>query len=222
MANGDLLASARKLAAALKELGGLESGLSKAHLSGNRATDVVFEVYVDLCVLLEIRDAGWTIAVQNQPGGNNALRIPMKPGAKANFPYFKASRNGSVFQVCFGTNLACKTGDTYAPDISFQHGAASLTPTFMDLEFCFDQKYSEKAKLSRDVVVAFGGYVNTLCAKNAKTKLAPFKSKSVFVNRHSIVTNTKQCSLASAALVSFGITEISVFYPQSVAPVRRP
>jgi hypothetical protein len=180
--------------------------------------DFVYEVYVDLRVLFELRKS-WTIEMRNHSA--HTLRFPRKPAHKSTFPYFAAvdAQGQELFQICFGTEYADIAGvETFAPDISFQIAGAPLGPDATHVAFCIDQKYTsadvsnQANRLDRNEIFALRGQLADLF-KPGGTLPAVFINSSVFVDRNSIVTNANESTLSPQALTTVGIAEISLFAP---------
>lgn len=100
----------------------------------------IFEFYCALRVLKDL-STNYNIEITNNTVKNV---FPKAPANKTGYPYFVAKNKttGSiVFQICIGTNIVGKAGETSAPDISFQKQNASLSPKCEDVIMIADAKF---------------------------------------------------------------------------------
>ncbi len=225
-----ILAQAKRLST---KLGNIVQAKRNLDALGTRTTPTapddgfIYEVYVDLRILFELRKSKkWTIVMQNETA--NELRLPRKPAKKASVPYFAAinSRNQELFQICFGTKYtdAAKL-ETFAPDISFQVPKSPLAPTADHIVFCIDQKYTSNtsktsARLDREEVFKLHGKLASLLRPTGTLTTIIFSDSSTFVNRNSIVTNANESTLKTQSLSKMEITEISRFVPGQSGTAR--
>jgi hypothetical protein len=215
-----LLDDAKTLARQLRSTIDGMNRLSMARYNCNsKGIDAVYEVYIDLVALKELR-ARWTLRMENSSRGR-WLDLPLNPANKANYPYFVASKEGADrFQICFGTKIEMSTGTTFAPDMSIQKPSAPVKPREDDIAFCWDQKYTESDKVDRDHLFNFAGKIKLLKPR-ATLPVEPFKLGSVWPNTNAIVTNATASTLTPEDLQKLDVVEISNASPCG-SPIRRP
>lgn len=197
--------------------------LGSASVSTKPADDFVYEIYVDLRILFELRghpNRTWTLEPRNTTAPE--LRFPRKPAQKSGFPYFAAvdNRGQELFQICFGTKFQDPTRtEDFAPDISFQVAGAPLDPVATHIAFCIDQKYTSAdvskptTRLDRNDIFTLQGQLTSLFKPSGSIPNKVFDKSSLFVDRNTIVTNANKSTLSDQSVTRTGIVEISLFAP---------
>ena len=186
-------------------------------------------LYEILCYFHIAKDAkmGFHILISGRTDmlkdGSSVARWPKKPGKKSNFSFLRLrakNQKNESFQLCPGIEVIDKHGKTRAPDANLLCQNAPDQPKHEHLRACWDAKYSIKPT-SPVSDVAVSDFVYTFKMFEAPVIPAEWStsvSGSPFV-RSGIVTNAGKSSEPDAALMEFGITEISHF-PD--APTTRP
>jgi hypothetical protein len=161
--------------------------------------DFIYEFY---CLITIIADLSEVYKVEYIPGaGEHKNCFPKNPAKKKNRPkflLFKKNETGPFCQVCPGVRISTKySPKSSAPDISFQKGNASDTPTYNDLLFIVDAKYnipsSKKKKLDIGQLYYFSGMIRDLNIGNAKRKINVKFPKLSYIDHNCLITNEDGC-----------------------------
>ena len=168
-----------------------------------------------------LKIAGATATTRN---GRRAAKWPKKPGKKANFSYISLRdfKSGSheQFQLCPGVKVTDIHGKARAPDISLLLAGAPAEPTCSHVAGVWDAKYtaSEDARVP-DVAVA--DFVYTFhqlgSPKPPPTWLGVVSNKEWRCS--GVLTNGKESTEPTAALMASGISETSE-YPSGAVATR--
>ncbi|MFV8752546.1 hypothetical protein ACNOYE_18520 [Nannocystaceae bacterium ST9] len=223
MSNKETLQQAKRLSTLLSKV---VASASKLSALGDAVDppSLVYEIYVDLRVLFEVRK-NWKLILQNAT--TVELRFPHAPGDKISYPYFLAcdKQTGSpVFQICFGTEYLSNNGTTFAPDISFQIATSPPNkPSSSDVCFCMDQKFTKDPsdRVDRNLLWELSGRMKSTLEPTGPLNVLVFASKSSFPNKcHMIVTNARESTLDTQDLTSMKVSEISEYRPRSTSKCR--
>lgn len=124
---------------------------------GNKV-DYIYEFYCGMCLLKDLSKQHRIVAHKR----NGKIVFPKKPGAKANYSYFKIYDKGGaklLNQFCFGTKIfiSGSPSTNFSSDLSIQKDNASDIPSDKDVVIILDAKYStdKDSKLSVSTIREF-------------------------------------------------------------------
>ena len=146
-------------------------------------------IYEFFCYVSILKDLKTNYTIKYIPGNN---KFPRNPAYKKNIPYFEITCKSSntKYQVCAGTKIKIKSGDTIAPDISFQMGNSPIVPESKHIILIMDAKYTIKpeSRLKFDIIKTFAMNAIDLKALLASrsninfNKFLAFKSNCLLTN----------------------------------------
>jgi hypothetical protein len=176
--------------------------------------DSMFEFY---CLVWLLNQLGKNYLITFVPGGKNTTSFPMKPGKKADWPYFKLvhkEKTMNDFQVCYGTKIefSFAKGSGPSPDISLQNINSTVAPTEVDVLLIFDAKYTGRQgkKLAKSTLEAFMQWVNSLELKDPKALALDFGSVPDFKG-NCLITNGKAIDKHLNYCLKFKVRQIGNF-----------
>ncbi len=148
-------------------------------------------IYEFKCYIRIINDLRVNNNVKFVVGSDTGNYFPKKPAKKAGKPYFLIENNFNVFQLCAGTKIETAYKTNRAPDISFQYGNASETPTYKDIFMIYDAKFTNLGKkLSYNSFSYFVTMIKDLGLGTKKENNVVFDKFCNF-DTNCIMTNTK-------------------------------
>ncbi len=198
-----------------------------ASWSGNRrafdlADDFIYELYILFSLILDL--SSYYDVDYKEGTGDNKNRFPQKPANKAGRPRFdiRSRQNGNLlWQVCAGTKITDNQSVERAPDISFQKGSASNTPTHNDVEMIWDAKYRKNPedRITHSEVAAFILWIDLLNLKNSpKPSLQLNRLREMVAN--CLITNGRESTEPDGVLNRYDLKEVCSFYPGETPETR--
>lgn len=214
------LPKAKALARRLRDV---VQGAKRLQVDGQMAQDAVYELYVAVRAVEDVRRSYEVRLVQTRAAGQ--VRFPLNAADKANYSYFEVWGRGLLqFQICLGTRYWNANGTSFAPDLSVQVANSPAKPMATDVVFCWDCKFHSDAskRLPRNEVAVVAAW--TSCNLRPTAQALPFSvfsAGAIWPQSNAVITNRRNSSLKPNDLIALEINEVSDLRPGS-KPVCRP
>ncbi|MBN1367029.1 MAG: hypothetical protein JW967_03795 [Dehalococcoidales bacterium] len=188
----------------------------------NVTDNFIFELYVLFRLILDLQSA---YNVKYIPGSgvkkNNFAKNPAEKQGRPKFEIYEKPFRRLLWQICSGTEIVDKFGDSRAPDISFQTANSPDTPTYQDIEIIWDAKYKKtfRRKITHAEFSTFMHFINALNLRN-KVKPNINLADLRYLVDNCLVTNGEKSTELDVSCADSGLKEVTSFYPGNTFSVR--